>query len=212
MSSERRTYQLKARAESQALTRERITQAASELHREVGPARTTVAEIARRAGVQRLTVYNNFPTDRELFEACGAHWLAAHPPPDFGELMKASDPACRLDSVLAPLYAWFRETESMTFNIERDRLVIPTLNDAVSRSRDRLTRLAPVLAADFSRSPRARQRASAMIALAFDFWTWRRLAHEGLNDRVAADLMVTSVRAAAAPVSSRAKPDTPRPQ
>ncbi|MBA2357350.1 MAG: TetR family transcriptional regulator, partial [Actinobacteria bacterium] len=30
------------------------------LHEEVGPARTTIAEIARRAGVQRLTVYKNF--------------------------------------------------------------------------------------------------------------------------------------------------------
>ncbi|MBV8944057.1 MAG: helix-turn-helix transcriptional regulator, partial [Solirubrobacterales bacterium] len=69
MSSEKRRYQLKARAESQRQTRERIVRATMELHREVGPAQTTIAEIARRAGVQRLTVYNHFPEEAELFEA-----------------------------------------------------------------------------------------------------------------------------------------------
>ena len=54
-----------------------------ELHKEVGPAKTTVAEIARRAGVQRLTVYNHFPEDVELFAACQAHWIGLHPQPDF---------------------------------------------------------------------------------------------------------------------------------
>ena len=51
MSTQTRKYELKARAESQRETRERITRAAAELHEEVGVARTTVAEIARRAGV-----------------------------------------------------------------------------------------------------------------------------------------------------------------
>src|SRR5437870_5397792 len=82
MSSETRKYALKVRAEKQAETRRRIVEATAALHTEVGPARTTVAEIARRAGVQRLTVYNNFPEERELFEACGAYWLAGNPPPD----------------------------------------------------------------------------------------------------------------------------------
>src|SRR6185312_17413139 len=58
MSNEKRRYELKARAESQRQTRERIVQATMELHEEVGPAQTTIAEIARRAHVQRLTVYN----------------------------------------------------------------------------------------------------------------------------------------------------------
>jgi len=56
MSSQIRKYELKARAEKQAETRRRIVEATLALHQEVGPARTTVAEIARRTGVQRLTV------------------------------------------------------------------------------------------------------------------------------------------------------------
>src|SRR3712207_7425417 len=79
MSREKRRYELKARAATQRQTRERIVQATVDLHREVGPARTTVAEIARRAGVQRLTVYNHFPEEAGRFGACQARWLQLHP-------------------------------------------------------------------------------------------------------------------------------------
>lgn len=195
MSTQKRKYELRARADGQAATRERIAAVTSELHLEVGPARTTVAEIARRAGVQRLTVYNNFPTDEELFRACGAHWLGVHPLPDLARLMAVADPVVRLRELLVALYGWYRETEPMTLNLERDRLVLPALNDVISENRARLTGLVPVLAAGFSRSPAARQRVRALIALALEFWTWRRLSQEGLDDRVAAALMVDAVRA-----------------
>ena len=41
MKRKKRTYTLKRRAESQAETRQRIVEAAIELHREIGPAATT---------------------------------------------------------------------------------------------------------------------------------------------------------------------------
>ena len=75
-------YELKARAESQQATRDRIAAAAASLHEEVGIAQTTVADIARRAGVQRLTVYNHFPDLAALLPACTAHYRAEHPVPD----------------------------------------------------------------------------------------------------------------------------------
>src|SRR5437764_8019332 len=87
MSSEKtktskRPYRLRERARRQEETRRRIAAATAALHEEVGPARTTIAEIARRAGVQRPTVYSNFPREGELFAACQAHFLTEHPPPD----------------------------------------------------------------------------------------------------------------------------------
>src|SRR5260370_36559920 len=81
MSSQKRSYMLKARAEGQRRTRERIVRATMALHEEVGPARTTVAEVARRAAVQRLTVYNHFPEDENLFRACGGAPPPLPPPP-----------------------------------------------------------------------------------------------------------------------------------
>src|SRR5262252_4872841 len=81
VSSDRPKYKLRARAERQRQTRERIVAATVALHREVGPARTTVADVARRAGVQRLTVYNNFPRLSDLLVACQHAFLTASPPP-----------------------------------------------------------------------------------------------------------------------------------
>src|ERR671939_192699 len=105
-SSKRRPYRQKARAERQAQTRQRIAAAAASLHEEVGPARTTVAEIARRAGVQRPTVYNNFPDERELFAACQAHFLSASPLPDLSRHLALADPVERLRRTLVALYGW----------------------------------------------------------------------------------------------------------
>ena len=59
--SEKRTYRLGKRAEKQQETRRRIVEAAVDLHSTLGPARTTVAQIAERAGVQRHTYYAHFP-------------------------------------------------------------------------------------------------------------------------------------------------------
>jgi AcrR family transcriptional regulator len=198
MSSQNRKYELKARAEKQAETRRRIVEATAALHEEVGPARTTVAEIARRAGVQRLTVYNNFPDEKELFAACGDHSLAKNPLPDPSAALAIDNPAKRLRAVVGPLYAWYRKSARGQENLQRDRLVMPAL-DAVMRIRmdHSLGSLADNLAAGFAANDRSAKGARAAVALALDFWTWRRLAGEGMPDDDAAALMVAAVKAAA---------------
>ena len=172
----KRKYELKARAEKQAETRRRITDATVALHEEVGPARTTVAEVARRAGVTRLTVYNNFPEERELFAACQGHWMELHPPPRY-------DPAEGPETVLRSLYGWYRETARMAENVRRDRTAVPALDALMADTADaQLAALAEALGG------------GPLIALALDFWTWRRLAAEGLDDDEAASLMARAAR------------------
>src|ERR687895_1152408 len=99
MSTQTRKYELKARAASQRETRDRIARAAAELHEEKGVARTTVTEIARRADVTRLTVYNHFADLGQLIEACSAHYAAQHPPPDLDGAFAVEDPAERARAV-----------------------------------------------------------------------------------------------------------------
>ena len=125
--SEQRKYELKKRAERLADTRRRITEATVELHRTVGPAATQINEVARRAGVQRMTVYNHFPNDTALLTACSAHWRALHPTPDLAAWRAVQDPGARLRLGLHQLYGWYRETEPMTANVLRDAQVLPTL-------------------------------------------------------------------------------------
>ena len=198
VSSQIRKYELKARAEKQAETRRRIVEAALALHQEVGPARTTVAEIARRAGVQRLTVYNNFPNETELFDACGQHAMESNPPPDPSAALAIDNPEERLRAVLEPLYSWYRKNAQGTENLQRDRLVLPAL-DAVMKIRmdHQFASLAGALAAGFAPEGGPAKGLRAAVALALDFWTWRRLAGEGMSDDDAAALMVGAVKAAA---------------
>jgi AcrR family transcriptional regulator len=198
MSNQKRKYELKARAEHQDQTRQRIVAATSELHQEVGPARTTVAEIARRAGVQRLTVYNHFPDEGELLAACSGHWLAAHPYPDPTPAFVLEDPGDRLRAVLTGLYGWYRTNAPMVANIQRDRHLLPALDALVKDSTDvQFGALADALAAGFEAKGHRAPATRAAARLALDFWTWRRLAEERLDDSAAADLMVDTVRAAA---------------
>ena len=198
MSSQMRKYELKARAERQAATRRRIVEATSALHEEVGPARTTVAEIARRAGVQRLTVYTHFPNETELFDACGQHWMERNAPPDPSAALAIADPDERLRAVLGPLYRWYRKNARTIENLQRDRLVMPAF-DAVMRIRmdQQLAYLANALASGFAPRGRQAKGVRAAVALAIDFWTWRRLAGERISDHEAAALMVGAVNAAA---------------
>ena len=122
-----RTYELKRRAERQEETRQRIVDATVALHREVGPARTTISAIAERAGVERLTVYRHFPDEAPLFAACGARFQELRPIPDPTPWTAIADPVARLRAALGELYAYYRAEEPMLANVARDAPLLPTL-------------------------------------------------------------------------------------
>ena len=195
MSSQKRRYELRARADRQAQTRQRIVQATRALHEEVGPARTTIAEIARRAGVQRLTVYNHFPQESELFAACQASFMADHPPSDLAPALALEDPHARVRATLRNLYGDYRDRGTMTENVLRDRAVVPSLDALMRGSMDaQLAGLAEALGQGFSvRGAKKRAALRAVLSLALDFWTWQRLTAAGLGDDEAADLMADVV-------------------
>ena len=194
MSTQTRKYELKARAESQRETRDRIARAAAELHEEKGVAHTTVAEIARRAGVTRVTVYNHFADLSELLPACSAHYMTLHPPPDLASVFALEDPGARVRAALTGLYGWYRETEPMTGKLFSDRASVPELDRFMEQDIDRIqAELASGVAAAFPARGRRAERLKALIRLALDFWTWRRLSQEGLDDEAAADLMAAVI-------------------
>lgn len=199
MSNQTRSYKLKQRAQGQAATRARIVAATVELHREVGPSRTTVAEIARRAGVSRLTVYNHFPQDRQLYAACQQQARAANPMPDFAPALADPRPGAGVQASLHELYAHYRSREAMLRHILRDRSAIPALDELLRTTLDaQLGDLSDHLTARFRVRGRRTRQLRAAVSVAIEFQTWRRLAEAGLDDREAAGLMAAFVAAAAA--------------
>jgi AcrR family transcriptional regulator len=194
-----RKYELKARAESQEQTRQRIAKAAAELHEKIGPAETTVAEIARRAGVSRLTVYKHFPDNAALYPACSAHHLSQNPLPDFAAALAPEDPVERVRSLLRMIYGdWYRKQRRMMRNLQRDRRLDPALDEFMRATGDvALAGLADAATAGFELEPDERARLRSLVRVALDFWTWDRLTSEGMNDESAVELMTDAVAAVA---------------
>lgn len=181
-----RKYELGQRAEQVEATRRRIVEATAELHRTVGPAAAQITEIARRAGVQRRTVYNHFPDDASLFAACSAHWRAQHPAPDPSGWQD-------LRQGLAQLYGWYRETEPMTANVLRDLARLPALREVVEPGLGAYLGAVRTRLAGFVRG--RSERVDVVVGAVVDFHVWRALAP--LGDAEAADLAAGLVEAAA---------------
>lgn len=195
----KRKYELKERAVKQAATRQRIVDATLSLHREVGPARTTISEVARRAGVGRVTVYNHFPDDESLLGACSEQFVEQNPPPDPAAWKAVKDPDERLKSALGELYDYYRANEAMLGNVGRDAAIVPALAAVLERSgaADHEEAMADALMAGRKLRGKRERRARAAIALALAFPTWQRLtAGGGLKDGEAAKLMARAVDAA----------------
>lgn len=190
-----RKYELRRRAKRQAETRRRITEATVELHAEVGPERTEISEVAKRAGVQRVTVYRHFPEQRLLLEACRDHWIEKNPPPDLTQWRAIGDPRTRLRAALEELYRYFEANEPLLDHVLRDAEQLPPLREVVDDGFGAyLAEARRVLGTGWgARGGRAR-RLNAVLGLALRFDTWRALVREErLSNAAAAELMVTLV-------------------
>jgi AcrR family transcriptional regulator len=191
-----RTYELKQRAESLAATRLRIVEATVALHESLGPGRTTISAIAERAGVQRLTVYRHFPDERSLFEACSGHWAAQNPAPDPSAWSALDDPEERLRTALTAIYGFYRTTEGMTGNLERDLPESPVLQEVAEPFLAYWQAVRETLERGWAVRGRKRLVLRAVIGHAVAFDTWHSLARsEGLDDAAAVDAMVRLARA-----------------
>lgn len=184
-----RTYTLKRRAEKQAETRQRIVEAAVDLHGSVGPAQTTLSMVAERAGVQRHTLYAHFPDERSLLLACSGFAMERDPLPDAAPWRAIADRAERLRTGLAAVYGWYERNAALAACVLRDAEY-----HALTREMIEL-RQAPHMAAYeevLGKALNARQR--AVLRLALSFFTWRTLTREsGLDQKAAVAAMVQAI-------------------
>jgi AcrR family transcriptional regulator len=186
-----RRYELKRRAELQEETRRRIVEAAVDLHRTKGPARTSLSEVARRAGVQRNTLYRHFSDERELFMACSGLYMELNPPPDPIGWLALAEPADRLRRGLTELYAFYERTEDMLASILRDSEIDPLTREMFElRAGGTMMEIRRVLG-----EPLQSRRAVAALDVAIDFHAWQSLAASGLSRDEAVETMITAVLA-----------------
>jgi len=182
-----RTYQLKQRARRQDETRARIVEATIELHQTIGPAATTVSDIAARAMVGRMTVYRHFPDEITLARACSGLYMERHPLPDPGRWRGIADPTERLRSALLETYAYHRANEAMFGHVladARDHEVMLPYHQHFARATN-------VLLTGWRARGARRARIRAAIALGLSFDTWRTLVEEqGLTHEQAVDLIL----------------------
>lgn len=172
-----RPYRMRRRAEQVDRTRERIAEAAVHEHLSVGPSRTSIASIAEKAGVTRLTVYRHFADMDEVFTACMAHWLSANPPPDVGPWLAIEDFEVRASRVLTDVYHWYNDAGFQLYPVYRDiesvpassRLVIETWSDP----------LAGVLLGEHLPAGRRASRLRAVAVHLVRLLTWRSLVVDG---------------------------------
>jgi AcrR family transcriptional regulator len=188
-----RPYRKGKRAEAERETRRRITEAAVELHGTVGPAKSSVTEVARLAGVSRMTVYNHFPTEVDLFTACSTHWATQNPFPDPSNWTEV-DPSERLALALGELYEWYALGQGMLGNVLRDVHSVPALAEVMAGLWSPwMDGVVHALAQGWSAQSVGSDTIDAILRLAVDFDTWRTLTGSGMDHRVAADLMARMV-------------------
>lgn len=187
-----RTYTLKRRAEQQAETRQRIVEAAVELHGSVGPALTTVSMVAEHAGVQRHTFYAHFPDEKSLLMACSGFAVARDPLPDPARWLTIEDPGKRLRVGLCALYDWFERNADLTACVLRD-----AEHHALVREVTALRFGQPMAMVREALGAKLNDRQRALLDLSLSFYTWRTLVREsGLTQAAIVTVMAEAIVAA----------------
>lgn len=185
--TKKRPYRLGRRADKQEETRRRIVEAAVDLHSTLGPARTTVAQIAERAGVQRHTYYAHFPDERSLFLACSGLALARDPLPDVDAWRSLPPGHERVGRGLADLYSWYERNAEMAACVLRD-----AEHHALTREMAELRMVPTLVEAAQVLGDGLEERARALLGVALNFACWRVLK-ETHKARGAANLMSDAV-------------------
>ena len=184
-----RRYRMGARAESAALTRARIVDAAMGLHAEQGALSTGWDDIAARAAVATSTVYRHFPSLDELVPACAETVFhvsglptPAHAASIFSGLVT---PESRVERLIRGTCDCYARSEGWLHASRREQDLIPALQRAVEvqqRSMELLIRAA------LGEAPTT-TTVRVLVALT-DFSFWKSLKDSGLGARAATDTVV----------------------
>jgi AcrR family transcriptional regulator len=192
-----RKYTKRQRAQSEQETRQRIVEAAMQLHEELGPRNTSISAIAERAGVQRLTVYRHFDDESAIFQACSAHWLSLNPPPDPSAWQSEDEAKERTTQALRAMVDYYRNTASMWHGVYRDRDEVPSMQEPMAQFDDYLKGMRDELLNLWQPNKQTRPLLRALLEHALLFSTWQSLANARLNNTQIVNVLIISISAVA---------------
>jgi AcrR family transcriptional regulator len=169
------------RAAAVARTRQRIVDAARELHGEHGIAATSWDDIAARAGVGVGTVYRHFPSLDELIPACGEitmQELALPDPATVPALFEhAVEPAERIQRLVREAFTIYERGAPVLRAVRGEANVHPR----VAEDRDQLEASLSALV-DTALGPlEATQQDQALARALVDLNMWEALRDQGLG-------------------------------
>jgi AcrR family transcriptional regulator len=194
----RRGYRMGRRAESAARTRSRIVEATMAVHDEQGITRTSVRDVAARAGVAPATVLNHFPTMRELISACGAASDEQYPMPTEAVLVGARDHVDAVRLAARALFTWWEQIGPGWDHLQVDRRTLPEIEEWL-RDVERQRRSLIATAAGPVASPAELTVLTALTS----HGAWRSLRDGGLDiDRAATEVARTFTGSASRRASS----------
>lgn len=181
MKKRKRNYVQTIRRERQDQTRLQIVEALVALHEEIGPRNTTVAAVAARAGVQRLTVYRHFENEGAMLQACSSHWSAQNPPPqqDAWNQIRGTEP--RVRAALLAIANYYSENHKMLFKVYRDASEVKPLAAIINGFDSYFSRIADDLASHIMKGKKNETLKSVARHLV-RFSTWQSLSKEKLSN------------------------------
>lgn len=182
MTNEKRPYVQTARRKLQEETRLRIVKAIVALHQELGPKNTSITAVARRAGVERLTVYRHFEDQRAMFEACSGYWISENPLPEAREWEAIEDTGERSYAALLSIYRYFARTALMLTKIYRDLDEVEALAPIMRGFDAHFSKIADDVAGCLAKR-RASSELKSIARHLVRFTTWQSLSHEGFSEK-----------------------------
>ena len=171
---------MSTRSAAAARTRQRIVDAALELHGEQGIAATSWDDIAARARVGVGTVYRHFPSLDELIPACGEitrQVIALHHPSTMSTLFAdATQPGERIARLVHEAFAIYERGAPQVRAIRREGDVHPR----IAQDRDDLEAALSALVDTALEPLDATQKDRAVARAMVDLNTWEALREQGL--------------------------------
>ena len=186
LAQEKRKYTFRKRGESIAETRLSILRAASASFLERGIQRTSMAEVARRAGVAQGSVFHHFSNREGLIEETLSYALGMLPTPRVEEWDALGDPLERMAALIRQLHECYAAGATWRKVIATESASVPALARSQKEWDERVAGLVTHALGPLARDKTVRPGIMAIIDGSF----WMRLVENGASPERALDIAV----------------------